>query len=85
MKKTRLYARFLLINLDKCREVQRVFEHSANAIHHLQEVFLFWSKRCTTIQPRCCSCIILINAIEVMVKMVKYSVNFYVVALIKAK
>jgi len=24
MKKTRLYARFLLINLDKCREVQRV-------------------------------------------------------------
>jgi len=29
MKKTRLYARFLLISFDKCREVQRVFEHCA--------------------------------------------------------
>jgi len=29
MKKTRLYAGFLLINLDKYGEVQRVFEHCA--------------------------------------------------------
>jgi len=26
---------------EKCCEVQRVFEHCANAIHHVQELFFF--------------------------------------------
>jgi len=29
------------ISLDKCCEVQRVLEHCANAIHHVQELFFF--------------------------------------------
>jgi len=58
VKKTILYVQFILRNFDK-REVQRVFEHCANAIHHVQELFSFWPKRCTAIQP-CCSCIILL-------------------------
>jgi len=57
MNRTRLYVRFLLIYLDKCCEAQRVFEHCANAIHPMQELFSFWPKRCTAIQWRCCSCI----------------------------
>jgi len=68
MKKNRLYARFLLINCGKCHEVQHVFEDCANTIHHVQELLLFWPKHCTAIQPCCCSCIILINATEGMVK-----------------
>jgi len=49
MKKTRFYARFLLINFDKCREVQHVFEHYANTIYHMQELFLFWPKHYSAI------------------------------------
>jgi len=50
MKKTRLHARFILINFDKCRKVQRVLEHRANAICHVQELFFFLAKtlRCNS-------------------------------------
>jgi len=70
MKTTLLYVQFLLINVVKFN----VFLNTAqNAIHHVQELFFFWTKRYTAIQPRRCSCIILSNAAEVMVKHQIYS------------
>jgi len=44
--------------------------------HHVQELFFGWPKRCTAIQTRCCSCISLINAAEVMVKHQTHTVAF---------
>jgi len=63
MKAISLYVRFLVINVVKFN----VFLNTAQ-IHHVQELFFFLPKHRTAIQLCCCSCIILSNAAEVMVK-----------------
>jgi len=40
-EKTCLHVRFILTNFDKCSKVQSVYEHLANTICHVQELFLF--------------------------------------------